>query len=315
VESEQPILVSKCVSQLIPVLPIRYDRSRAKHAAAQRGDMTRNKSNSLPIDKGGRSTCPIEPGAKPDRLEFEPSGQSLESNARNNGVTEGTEMLYTRMADAETTSYRRMIRDSGRVVYLGQPFNLTFVVQNVCQQLRSSTCEAPAKMHYEVPEIIGEKALNLPYSVQSEMEETESLKRKGALIVPERSVSDKLIHVFFQFIHPACPVFDRKEFARLYKQNKMSLLVLQVVYCLAVTVCDESLVQEAGFDDRSKARIEFYTRAKALYHADYERDKVKLVSVLFLMAFWSGGPLDEKDAWHWLGASIGLAQTMGMHRS
>jgi hypothetical protein len=58
-----------------------------------------------------------------------------------------------------------------------------------------------------------------------------------------------------------------------------------------------------------------YNRAKDLYDADYETDKITVSQALFLMSFWRAGPLLEKDTRHWLGAAISLAQTKGMHRS
>jgi Fungal specific transcription factor domain len=222
-------------------------------------------------------------------------------------------MLFARLAESDTKSETTRITNSGRSVYLGEPFSLAFVVQRVCSP--SEADSTSNKMHYAIPDTVDEKARNLFYDHKKEREEFEFLRHRGMFDVPEKSVSDKLIHVYFDCMHPAWPIFDRDKFARLYEENMLSPLVCQIVYFLAVTLCDESLLHEAGFKSRYKARIAFYTRAKALYHADYERDKVTLVSALFLMGFWWGGPVDEKDTWHWLGDSIGLAQTMGMHRS
>jgi hypothetical protein len=83
----------------------------------------------------------------------------------------------------------------------------------------------------------------------------------------------------------------------------------------AVGHCDASVITRAGFESRYAARQELFKRAKALYDADYETDKVTLVQSLFLMSAWWSSPTDQKDTWHWLGAAIGLAVTMGMHRA
>jgi hypothetical protein len=74
-------------------------------------------------------------------------------------------------------------------------------------------------------------------------------------------------------------------------------------------------MRRLGYHDRQEARNEMYNRAKDLYDADYETDKITVSQALFLMSFWRGGPLLEKDTRHWLGAAISLAQTKGMHRS
>lgn len=95
----------------------------------------------------------------------------------------------------------------------------------------------------------------------------------------------------------------------------MSMLVLQTIYLLALTVCREELVIKAGFPDRATARRMHYLRAKALYDVDYEKDRNNFAAVLFLLGFWLAGPEDQKDTWHWLGSAISLEQTLGMHRS
>jgi hypothetical protein len=137
----------------------------------------------------------------------------------------------------------------------------------------------------------------------------------GAFILPSQDISNELIQIFFASFHPAYPVFDRREFFALYQQNQVPLLVLQSIYFLSFTICSEDLLRRAGFVDRYSARRTFYLRAKALYDMDCEKSKVKLTSVLFLLGFWWEGPEDQKDTWHWLGAAISLAQTLGMHRS
>lgn len=101
----------------------------------------------------------------------------------------------------------------------------------------------------------------------------------------------------------------------MYDRNEASLLVLQTIYFIAVSICDDDLLDRVGFTDRYQARRVFYLRAKGLYDADYEKDKVILAAVLFLLGFWWQGPEDQKDTWHWVGCAISLAQTLGMHRS
>ncbi|KAK0640528.1 Acetamidase regulatory protein [Lasiodiplodia hormozganensis] len=56
-----------------------------------------------------------------------------------------------------------------------------------------------------------------------------------ALIMPVGEVADELIRAFFEVIHPAYPVFDRKEFMRRYLCGDSSPLVLQTIYLLGFT--------------------------------------------------------------------------------
>ena len=217
-------------------------------------------------------------------------------------------MLFARMAEADTIKdCPGMLQDQGRTFYLGEAFSLAFVVKTVCSPNGDGT---DVKVHYPIPPSVTDRK-----QPDLAAEDEEMLRKHGALTLPEKAVSDELVHTFFHCIHPGFPIFDRRAFAEQYQLGHMSLLVLQTVFFLAATVCDEDLLQRAGFNDRYKARKTFYRRAKALYDADYERDKIKLTSVMVLLGFWWQGPEDQKDTWFWLGAAISLAQTLGLHRS
>lgn len=51
-----------------------------------------------------------------------------------------------------------------------------------------------------------------------------------------------------------------------------------------------------------------------LYDFDYEVDRIALVQSLLLMTYWYETPDDQKDTWHWMGVSLSLAHTIGLHR-
>ncbi|KAM0597077.1 hypothetical protein ACHAO3_001987 [Verticillium nonalfalfae] len=69
-----------------------------------------------------------------------------------------------------------------------------------------------------------------------------------------------------------------------------------------------------GFKDRSEAKSLLYTRARLLFHADWEKDEITLLQSLFLLSFWRGGPSDVRDVRYWLGVVISLAESYGYHR-
>ncbi|KAL2676430.1 hypothetical protein Neosp_010188 [[Neocosmospora] mangrovei] len=200
-------------------------------------------------------------------------------------------------------------------LYLGEAFSLTFVIKAVCSP--SGDISSAPKVHYPIPRSPNDHGVTNTADNPAGLDPDTMafLRARGALSVPPKEVSDALVLTYFRCFHPAWAVLDRKGFELLYRQGGVSLLLLQVVYLLAATVCDEELLRQAGFADRKDARMSFYSRAKCLYDADYERDSTLLTSVLFLMAFWWQKPRDQKDTWHWLGSSISLAQTLGMHRS
>lgn len=217
---------------------------------------------------------------------------------------DGPEMLYARMADQGSPDTHA--EQSSRTYYLGDSFSLAYIVKTVCRP--SGTGEPDSGMvHHYIPATVTDGP------VRTQVEDPPSVR--DASITPPKEISDELVGIFFDCFHPAFPVFDRGVFAARYERGEMSLLVLQTIYMLAFTVCNEELVIRAGYRDRPTARRTHYLRAKALYDADGLNDRVILTAVLFLLSFWWAGPEDQKDTWHWLGAALSLAQTLGMHRS
>ncbi|KAJ5279335.1 hypothetical protein N7478_004707 [Penicillium angulare] len=133
--------------------------------------------------------------------------------------------------------------------------------------------------------------------------------------MPTPDVLNQLVYTFFHRIHPAYPVFDRESFLQLYYANRASPLVLQTIALLGFTIGSDDLVRAAGFSDRVTARKTHFLRAKALYDADYETDRMNLVAVLLLFGFWWASPEGQKDTCFWVGCASMLAQSLGMHRS
>ncbi|RSM14771.1 hypothetical protein CDV31_005205 [Fusarium ambrosium] len=240
-----------------------------------------------------------------------PATQNVRSSSGlDGGNGDGSEMLFARMADPyDSTADRNEQPDhEASTLYLGEAFSLTFVVKAVCSP--SGDISSALKVHYPIPpspndhDVTG--TAENPAGLDPDM--IAFLRARGALTLPPRDVSDALVLTYFRCFHPAWAVLDRKSFELLYRQGGVSLLLLQVVYLLAATVCNEELLKQAGFADRKDARMTFYSRAKCLYDADYERDLTLLTAVLFLMAFWWQKPRDQKDTWHWSTAYSNLSQ-------
>ncbi|KAL2678869.1 hypothetical protein Neosp_009621 [[Neocosmospora] mangrovei] len=120
---------------------------------------------------------------------------------------------------------------------------------------------------------------------------------------------------YFTWFHPCFPVIDRADFSKKLAASSVSYLLLQSMLFIAVTYCDEDVVTAMGFGGRTEAKSVLYTRARLLFHADWEKDKITLLQSLFLMSFWRGGPSDVRDVRYWLGVVIGVAESNGLHRS
>ncbi|XHF98609.1 hypothetical protein AWENTII_002157 [Aspergillus wentii] len=185
------------------------------------------------------------------------------------------------------------------------PCSLSYIIEMVYRPEGGSA--EPLKVHYPIPASIADRP--------APSHQPELVSWQDALTLPERHVADKLVHAFFDIIHPAYPVFDRRNFTELYLQSQVSPLVLQTIFLLGFTVGSDTLVHEAGYRDRETARKTHYLRAKTLYDADYETNATIVAAVLFLLGFWWAGPEDQKDSCFWIGCATTVAQSVGMHRS
>lgn len=234
--------------------------------------------------------------------------------------SEGPEMLYTHILEGDYAANSppgTVPLNNVRYFYMGEPFSLAFVIRSLSDNpAMQNMHNGSLQLHHPIPHTVPEYAQDGAEAFRdSDPAVRASLNLYGAFELPPRAVSDELVRLYFQLVHPAYPVFDRTEFIALYRQNKMSLLALHTIYFLTLTVCSENIITAAGFTDRFTARRAVYLRAKALYDTGYEKNKITVVAVLFLFGFWWEGPEDQKDSWHWLSAAVSLAQTLGMHRS
>ncbi|EAW15090.1 putative C6 transcription factor (Ctf1B) [Aspergillus clavatus NRRL 1] len=156
----------------------------------------------------------------------------------------------------------------------------------------------------------------LPSRLQKE--DIEYLAMKGALTVPDVGLRNELLKVYIHYVHTYMPLLDLEEFLQTIVQNdgihRMSLLLFQAVMFASTAFIDLKHLQAAGYPTRKAARKVFFQRARLLYDFDYEVDRISLVQSLLLMTYWYETPDDQKDTWHWMGVSLSLAHTIGLHR-
>ena len=162
----------------------------------------------------------------------------------------------------------------------------------------------------------------------------EYLTRKGALILPPQSLRTELIRCFVQYVYPYMPLLDLHDFLPIAlqteeSQGNMSLLLYQAVMFVGASFVNVQHLHAAGFSTRKAARKTFFqrtrvrihvrfitwlTRYQLLYDFDYESDRITLIQALLLLTYWYETPEDQKDTWHWMGVSLSIAHTIGLHR-
>ncbi|GKT90200.1 cutinase transcription factor 1 [Colletotrichum tofieldiae] len=141
------------------------------------------------------------------------------------------------------------------------------------------------------------------------------LRDEGALTFPDMQSCLPALRAYFKWFHPCFPILDRADIARRLVTMEISPLLLQAMLFIGSTYCNEATIIAMGFKDRSEAKSVTYSRARVLFHSNWEKEEFTLIQSLFLCSFWRGGPTDWRDVRYWLGAVLTLAQTHGLHRS
>lgn len=201
---------------------------------------------------------------------------------------------------------RAPITDAGRVAYLGESSNLTLLVHD-----RQGSADV---VHYPLPENVRGSRARL---TELDNVEIDILHQRGAFLLPPRSLCDELIEAYFSWVHPIVPIINRTRFMRQYRDpgDPPSLLLLQAVLLAGSRVCNNPQLMDAN-GSTTPAALTFYKRAKALYDANYEDDRVTIVQSLLLMGWYWEGPEDvTKNVFYWSRVATIVAQGSGMHRS
>ena len=201
---------------------------------------------------------------------------------------------------------RAPIKEAGRVAYLGESSNLSLLVHD-----RHGTTDV---VHYPLPDGVKSSRSRL---TELDNIEIEILHQRGAFLLPPRALCDELVDAFFQWVAPVVPVVNRNTFMIRYRDSKNppSLLLLQAILLAGSRVCSNPQLMDAS-GSTTPAAVTFYRRAKALYDANYEDDRVTIVQALVLMGWYWEGPEDvTKNVFYWTRVATVVAQGSGMHRS
>lgn len=208
-----------------------------------------------------------------------------------------TDMVYADLFDDN----RRNQTPSQTIIYIGiATHNMSYILSH----------KGPTRLHYPVVDSL---TMRNPFL----QEELTFFRAKGYFDLPPPRVQDGLIRTYFAVVHPTFPILDRVRFAQSYRSqiSPPSIILLQAMFMASATHCPLELLLEAGYKSRHDAKRTFYRRAKGLYDADYETNRIINIQATFLLQMWWDSPLEQKDASYWQNTAITLAQGCGMHRS
>ncbi|KAF5228242.1 hypothetical protein FAUST_11226 [Fusarium austroamericanum] len=272
-----------------------------KDSDSDRGDGTEDPSPRPVAPPSTTSLTPRAPSVYHSNSGTPPTAWT-EAQARKEEVDNGT-YLDIVMKPKFT---RAPITEAGRVAYLGESSNLTLLVHD-----RQGSADV---VHYPLPENVRGSRARL---TELDNIEIDILHQRGAFLLPPRTLCDELIDAYFKWVHPIVPVINRTRFMRQYRdpKNPPSLLLLQSVLLAGTRACNNHQLMDAN-GSTTPAALTFYKRAKALYDANYEDDRVTIVQSLLLMGWYWEGPEDvTKNVFYWSRVATIVAQGSGMHRS
>jgi len=170
------------------------------------------------------------------------------------------------------------IKEAGRVSYIGESSSISVLVTGNTEDI----------VHYPLPdEIRGTRANR----TELDTVEIDILHQRGAFLLPPRGLCDELVDAFFAWVWPVVPVINKTAFMKRYRdtKNPPSLLLLQAILLAGTRVCTNPQLLDAH-GSTTPAAMTFYKRAKALYDANYEDDRVTIIQSLILMGWYWEGP-------------------------
>ncbi|PSN72487.1 hypothetical protein BS50DRAFT_545068 [Corynespora cassiicola Philippines] len=203
------------------------------------------------------------------------------------------------------------VPEDDAAVFLGESSSLRYLTH---ETPANPTPRRPTFRH-SVPNAVKADALIPQWEAERRCSRTEALRADGAFSFPPISVRIELLEAYFRWYHPHFAVVDEPDVWASHADGSISPLLLQTLLFVGVIHCNDSTLKLLGWGSRHRAKYLFYTRAKDIYDAECENNKLTVIQSLFLLSCWRAGALLEKDVRHWLGVAINLAQTKALHRS
>lgn len=196
-------------------------------------------------------------------------------------------------------------------VFLGESSSLRYVTgePTAAAAERRESC-----FRHAVPRAVRAEAHVPEWETERRVARKKALQAEGVFSFPPAHVRQELLEAYFKWFHPHFAILDEEDFWNSYHRFEFSGLLLQAMLFIGVIHCDESTLTKLGWGNRHRAKWFFYIRAKDIYDATVETNKIIVIQALFLMSFWRAGALLEKDARHWLGTAISLSETRALHR-
>ncbi|KAG8687972.1 hypothetical protein FRC09_013179, partial [Ceratobasidium sp. 395] len=151
----------------------------------------------------------------------------------------------------------------------------------------------------------------------------EDIEQQVLSIMPTRAQQDRLLKLYFAYVHPVLPVIHKEVFWRDWEasahpdapaSSRIPTLLLLAIYAVAARY-------DARPDRRSRAGTmwaagdRYLEAAKVLLNRSYASSKASTCQALLLLSYREIGIGAMAQAWLYVGMSVRMAQDLGLHRS
>ncbi|TIA88367.1 hypothetical protein E3P99_02655 [Wallemia hederae] len=140
--------------------------------------------------------------------------------------------------------------------------------------------------------------------------------------LPDIQVQEKLIELYFSYVHPVIPVIHKGWFIHNFNNphrddddsapdEKLPTLLLLCVFGVASRY---SAVNNPDSPALWAAGTLYIERAREIAHLDHPNSRLSSVQAFLLLTYRSVGLGDMKSAWMFLGHAVRMAEDLGLHR-
>ncbi|CAJ0889825.1 3600_t:CDS:2 [Entrophospora sp. SA101] len=141
------------------------------------------------------------------------------------------------------------------------------------------------------------------------------LKRPELTELPSQELSDHLLELYFNNVHPLMAVIYKPRFFDQLKQKEHPpLLLLNAIYAYASQFSDRIEVRSDPNNHHTAGDF-FFERAKALLDNDYDNARMTTIQALILLSLREYGTGRVTRAWLYSGMACRMSQELGIHRN
>ncbi|KAK5174971.1 uncharacterized protein LTR77_000107 [Saxophila tyrrhenica] len=136
--------------------------------------------------------------------------------------------------------------------------------------------------------------------------------------LPPLVIQRELTRSFFLWVWPLLPVVDAKEFLTAFQSDSQSIspLLLWSVFFAGASFIDAEVLKAQHMPHRKILKEQYYAYAKDIFDKQEEPEKTVLIqSALLLASSWYIELEDRDGMHHWIGIALGLAFSIGLHRT